>query len=106
MATTGVRPPVDDGVVDAPAAPLLPRWRERIVPKSVIGMTMIILAGAIGAAFSGVVLYSYYEYRLNKTETKVADFINGFQATRKEALDAIATKREDAKADIDKELEP
>src|SRR3954464_10480480 len=105
MATTEVRrtatPPSDGAGTPAP-----PPWRERLVPKSVIGMTMIILAGAIGAAFSGVVLYSYYEYRLNKTETKVADFINGFQDTRKQALDSINAKRDEAKAEVDKELEP
>src|SRR3954451_22140067 len=109
MATTEVRPadaPTSSNPEPSKPEVVPPRWRERIVPKSVIGMTMIILAGEIGAAFSGVVLYSYYEYRLNKTETKVADFINGFQATRKEALDAIVAKRDDAKADIDKELEP
>src|SRR5436190_9766823 len=105
MATTEVRrtaTPKSDG--SGPAAP--PPWRERLIPKSVIGITMIILAGAIGAAFSGVVLYSYYEYRLNKTETKVADFINGFQDTRKQAIDSINSKKDEAKADIDKELEP
>ena len=70
MATTEVRPTADDTAA-VPALPTPRLWRDRIVPKTVIGMTMLILAGAIGAAFSGVVLYSYYEYRLNKTETKV-----------------------------------
>jgi S1-C subfamily serine protease len=69
-------------------------------------MTMIVLAAAVGAAFSGVVLYSYYEYRLNKTETKVATFINSFGDTRKQAIDAVTAKRDEAKAEIDKELEP
>src|SRR5213079_2430562 len=109
MATTEVRPaaPTTSSKPE-PEKPNVvpPRWRERIVPKTVIGMTMIILAGAIGAAFSGVVLYSYYEYRLNKTETKVANFINGFQSTRQQAIDAINAKKDDAKAEVDKELEP
>src|SRR4051794_339916 len=103
MATTEVRPP-SDAEQDTGLIPAIPKrrlWRDRIVPKTVLGMTMIILAGAIGASLSGVVLYSYYEYRLNKTETKVADFINGFQATRQQAIDAINTKKDDAKAEVD-----
>src|SRR5438045_1381330 len=107
MATTEVRPSVTDQ--DTGPIPVMPKrrlWRDRIVPKTVLGMTMIILAGAIGASLSGVVLYSYYEYRLNRTETKVADFINGFQATRQQAIDAINAKKDDAKAEVDKELEP
>ena len=107
MATTEVRPTVTDQ--DTGPIPVTPKrrlWRDRIVPKTVLGMTMIILAGAIGASLSGVVLYSYYEYRLNKTETKVADFINGFQATRQQAIDAINAKKDDAKAEVDRELEP
>src|SRR5437763_1041973 len=106
MATTDVRSARDEPTETASGGAPPPPWRERIIPKSVIGMTMIILAGAVGAAFSGVVLYSYYEYRLNKTETKVAQFINGFQDTRQQAIDAINAKRDDAKAEVDKELEP
>src|SRR5438067_9169089 len=108
MATTEVRrsDTDDDAGKTAPVRTVPPTWRERIVPKTVIGMTMIILAGAVGAAFSGVVLYSYYEYRLNKTESKVAQFINGFQDTRQQAIDAINAKRDAAKAEVDKELEP
>src|SRR5436305_15027751 len=111
MATIEVRPKQEADVParrerGRPSGAGPPRWRERLVPKTVMGITVIVLAGAIGAAFSGVVLYSYYEYRLNKTESKVADFINGFQATRQQAIDSINTKRDDAKAEVDKELEP
>src|SRR3954447_6626410 len=89
-----------------PPAPVPPRWRERLVPKTVMGITAIVLAAAIGAAFSGVVLYSYYEYRLNKTETKVADFINGFQGKYDQAIGNITNAQNNAKSEIDKELGP
>jgi S1-C subfamily serine protease len=39
----------------------------------------LILAFAIGAGFSGVVLYSYYQYRLNQTDTKVNNLVNGYK---------------------------
>src|SRR5438445_150851 len=74
MATTEVRPPrarreKTRGGANGAAQP---RWRERLVPKTVMGLTAIVLAAAVGAAFSGVLLYSYYEYRLNEDETKVS----------------------------------
>ena len=40
-----------------------PRWRQRLIPKTALGISMIILAAALGSAFSGAVLYSYYDYR-------------------------------------------
>jgi S1-C subfamily serine protease len=69
-------------------------------------MAVVLLAGAVGAAFSGVVLYSYYEYRLDKTEARVSGFIGGFSGTLKAATDDINVERDGAKAEIAKELEP
>src|SRR5438046_7918393 len=111
MATIEVRPKQEAAVPaprdrKRPSGAIPPRWRERLIPKTVIGITVLVLAAAIGAAFSGVVLYSYYEYRLNKTETKVADFINGFQDRYNKALNDINTSRDNAKTEVDKELEP
>src|SRR5947207_4475905 len=81
-------------------------WRERLLPKSVLGMTMLLLMASLGAAFSGTVLYAYYEYRLNKNEQRVTNFINRFDKQFKGALNAIDTEREDAKAQIKRQLEP
>ena len=81
-------------------------WRDRLLPRSVLGLSMFILAGAIGAAFSGTVLYAYYDYRLNKNEERVSKFVAGFDKTFQKATDAIAAQREDAKNQIKKELEP
>src|SRR5438309_11874921 len=87
------------------AAPPL-SWRDRLLPKSVLGMTMLLLMASLGAAFSGTVLYAYYEYRLNKNEQRVTSFINRFDQQFKGALNAIATEREDAKSQIKRQLEP
>src|SRR5947207_7038423 len=83
-----------------------PRLRDRLVPRTVLGLVALILALSIGAAFSGVVLYSYYEYRLNKTESKVNTFINNFGNQYKDAIKNITTAQDNAKTEIDKELEP
>ena len=35
-------------------------WRERLLPKSALGMSAMLLFAALGAAFSGAILYAYY----------------------------------------------
>lgn len=54
-------------------------FRYRVLPRSVIGLSMLILSFAIGAGFSGVVLYSYYQYRLDQTNTRVNTLIDGYK---------------------------
>ena len=107
MATTEVRPKRAKDPAETEAVRAVPpRWRERLVPKTVMGITVLVLALAVGAACSSVVLYSYYEYRLTKSEEKVSDFINGFNGTMQKATDSINAQRDQAKSEIDKELEP
>jgi S1-C subfamily serine protease len=62
------------------------------------------LAFAIGAGFSGVVLYSYYQYRLNQTNDRVNALISGYQkafANAEGNLNATASK---AKADLQTQI--
>jgi len=83
-----------------------PPWRERLVPKTVIGIVMLILAVAVGSAFSGTVLYAYYDYRLSSNEDRIQKFTDGFDTRFQTALDTIAAEREAAKTEVRKELEP
>lgn len=83
-----------------------PPWRERLVPKTVLGISMLILATAIGSAFSGTVLYAYYDYRLSNNEDRIETFTEGFDTRFQTALDTIAAEREAAKTEVRKELEP
>jgi S1-C subfamily serine protease len=103
-APVPVLEPVPDPV---PAArPKPPRWRERVIPKTALGMSMLILAVAVGSAFSGVVLYAYYEYRLTKTDTRVSNFINGEARNLANAQGQINAARDSAMAQIQQELAP
>lgn len=77
-----------------------------MLPKTVLGMAVLILAFAIGSAASGVAFYSYYEYKRDKTEERVATFLEGFDSRFKTATDTIDALRENAVAEIQKELEP
>jgi S1-C subfamily serine protease len=61
----------------------------------VLGLTVLLLAFAVGAAFSGVVFFSYYEFRKDRTEKRVETFVSGFDQVQKKA-----------KAEIQQELEP
>jgi len=49
-------------------------WRERLVPRTVLGMAVLILAFAVGSAFSGVVFYSYYQFRKDKSDSYIKNF--------------------------------
>jgi S1-C subfamily serine protease len=83
-----------------------PDLRYRLMPSTVIGITIFVLAAAIGAAFSGTILYAYYEFRLDKTEERVSSFVDGFEDRFKTATETIAAERENAKAEIEEALEP
>ena len=65
------------------------------MPQSTLGLALLLLAFAVGAAFSGVVLFSYYEFRKDATEKRVSAFVSGFDDEQKRA-----------KAEIRRELEP
>src|SRR5437588_98998 len=97
-----------DPRMTAPADPQapVPRWRERLVPRTVLGLVVLILSLSVGAAFSGVVLYSYYEFRLNKTENKVDKFIADFGKNVRQANDGIKAQQNRAEADIQAQLAP
>ena len=93
-----------------PAAPApgrrLPDWRGRVLPRSVLGITALILAAALGAAFSGAVLYAYYEYRLDTNESSIDAYVNGFDKRLDTALKIIDKERDDARSSVKQELEP
>lgn len=99
MATTTTRP--ERPRVQEP----LP-IRDRLLPRTVLGITIVILAASVGAAFSGAVLYSYYEYRLTKNERSAAQFAASFDERFKTARETIEADREKARTDIRNELEP
>jgi S1-C subfamily serine protease len=83
-----------------------PRWRQRLIPKTALGISMIILAAALGSAFSGAVLYSYYDYRLNKNEDRVNRFVRGFDTRFQRAQDIIAFETAKAQGQIRDQLKP
>src|SRR5690606_34593083 len=58
-----------------------------------------------GSAFSGAVLYAYYEYRLGETDDRVDAFEAGFGDAVQEALGRIGQERDSAVAQVDSQLD-
>ncbi len=80
--------------------------RALVVPRTVLGMAVLILAFAVGSAASGVAFYSYYEFKKDTTEQRVATFLEGFDKRFQAATKTIEAERQNAKAEIQRELEP
>jgi S1-C subfamily serine protease len=80
--------------------------RHRVLPRSVIGIAALVLAFAVGAGFSGVVLYSYYQYRLNQTNDRVNTLINGYQKAFKNAEGDLQAQSNADAAQVHAQLAP
>jgi hypothetical protein len=76
------------------------RWRERILPRSLLGITSLILAFSIGAGLSGVVLYSYYQYRLDQTNSGVNALVSGYKQAFANAEKDLAAEAAAAKSQV------
>jgi hypothetical protein len=81
-----------------------PTLRTRILPRGVLGISTLILAFAIGCGFSGVVLFSYYQYKLNQTNQRVNTLVSGYKKQFTNAEGQLAAAAAAAKADIQSQL--
>jgi S1-C subfamily serine protease len=81
-------------------------WRDRLLPRSVLALTSLLLAMALGAAFSGAVLFAYYQYRADRSDSLAEEYARTFEQRLQESLELIAQEEEDAKAAVRAELEP
>lgn len=80
--------------------------RDRIIPRTALGLSTLFLFAAIGAAFSGAVLFAYYQWRLDQNEATLTNLVENFDDEVAGAKDEISSDREDATAQIRQELEP
>lgn len=70
--------------------------RYRILPRTVIGITAMLLAAAIAAGASGAVLYAYYDWRLTQNEDRVGDLAEGLETRLTDANVAVENATNDA----------
>jgi S1-C subfamily serine protease len=117
--TTTVPPPRPAGAEPEPAPPAAadgprhrrngdgrPPLRYRVMPRTAIGISVAILFFAFGAALSGTVLYSYYEYRLTQNEDKVSSLTSGLPQQVQQAEAAVRAQEAAASNQIATQLAP
>ena len=75
------------------------------LPKTALGMAMLLFCMSIASAFSGAILYAYYEYRSGKTEDRIDAFEAGFGTAVDEAIDRIDQERDNAVGQVQTELD-
>jgi hypothetical protein len=80
--------------------------RYRVLPRSLLGMAALILSFALGAGFSGVVLYSYFQFHLDQTNSRVNNLINGYSKQFKNAEGDLQAQTNAAQKQIANSLAP
>ena len=97
--------PVDD-TAPVPAKPLNRRRRIRIaLPQTALGLAGMLFLMSVAAAFSGAVLYAYYESRQEDTTNKVEQFFHDYNKSIDDARKTIQAEGDRAKADIRNQLD-
>jgi S1-C subfamily serine protease len=86
-------------VLDRPESP------RRFLPRTALGLAGLLLCMSIASAFTGAVLYAYYEYRLGKTDDKVDQFAASFETAVDDALGKIETERDAAVGTVQTQLD-
>jgi S1-C subfamily serine protease len=76
------------------------RRRYRILPRTVIGITTMVLVAGLAAGATGAVLYAYYDWRLTQNEDRVGDLAEGLEGRLTEANTAIQNSTDEAVADV------
>lgn len=106
---SGRRPAPPVARIDPPPNAALPGripLRRRVLPRTVLGTTAMILSFSVGAGLSGVVLYSYYQYRLDQTNQRVNALVNGYQKKFDDAEADLNATAQRAESQIQNRLAP
>jgi len=91
--------------VDAPQDRAARPSLRALLPRSALGMAGLLLCMSVAAAFTGAVLYAYYEYRLGQTEDRVDEFAARFEEAVDEAIGRIETERDTAVGAVQGQLD-
>jgi S1-C subfamily serine protease len=79
-------------------------WR-RILPTTALGLAALLFCMSLASAFTGAVLFAYYEYQLGKTDDRVDDFRAGFEDEVDEAVGRIEREGESAVGAVQTQLD-
>ncbi|NNF54055.1 MAG: trypsin-like peptidase domain-containing protein [Acidimicrobiales bacterium] len=89
-----------------PLSPGRVKRRHRILPRTAIGISFMLLSMGVGAAFTGAGFYAYYDNRLAANEAEIARFVEGFDAQFVDASESLNQLRGDSLDQIRRELQP
>jgi S1-C subfamily serine protease len=78
---------------------------QRLMPKGVLGLAALVFFMGLSAAFTGAVLYAYYESRLERTERAIEEFTSSYTEEFDAARAELQAERDDALARIDDTLD-
>lgn len=79
--------------------------RYRIFPRTVIGISAMLLVAAIAAGATGAVLYAYYDWRLTQNEDRVGDLARGLEGRLEDANTNIENETNEAINQVREETE-
>jgi S1-C subfamily serine protease len=79
-------------------------WR-RVIPRTALGLAGLLFFMGIASAFTGAVLYAYYDYRLGKTEDRNEEFQASFKDEIDKAKQEIQDERSTAVEEINSQLD-
>jgi len=92
------------GFVELTPEPL--RLRHRILPRTVLGASLMLTSLGVGAAFAGAAFYAYYDWRTSQSEALNVAFAKGFEQTFAGAQEQLQSTRNQAIEEINGSLEP
>jgi S1-C subfamily serine protease len=81
------------------------KFARRALPNTALGLAGVLFLMSIAAAFSGAVLYAYYESRQEATNNKVEAFFRDYNKSIEDARKTIQAEGDRAKADIRNQLD-
>jgi S1-C subfamily serine protease len=87
-----------------PESPARRGWRL-LVPTTALGLAFALFCASVASAFTGAVLYAFYEYRLGKTEDRVDEFEASFEDEVDEAIKQIGEERDAAVGQVQSQLD-
>lgn len=80
--------------------------RHRILPRTVIGISTMLLFFGLGVGIAGAVLYAYYDWRLSENEQRVGELSAGLERRLQEANADLSLSGENAIQAIRREARP